>query len=129
MELTITKVSTFEVIPERFKGEDIPPKFIFRTPNTVDVTNFLYNGMTIHELVFSCFERFENKITLKDEKGKEINYTTYKELIEMGLNPALTDIHTDCVLEMSKQVTNEREKAQTTEKKSVSRGKSTKQAK
>lgn len=116
MEIKITQIEEFQVIPEEFKGEDAPPKFIFRTPNAIDYTNIVM-GSSIHELIFDCFLRFENKIILKDSKNKEIQYVTYKDFMEIGVSPTLTTIHQECVIAMSKKINELKEKAEKIAKK------------
>lgn len=117
MEIKINQIEEFEVIPDEFKGEDNPPKFIFRTPNTVDYTNLMFLGKSIHELIFDCFLRFENKPILKDSKGKELKYTDYKELMQFGMSPILTAIHTNCAVAMSEKINEIKSKADKTVKK------------
>jgi len=117
MEITVKQIEQFEVIPEIFKGEDKPPVFLFRTPNTIDITNFTFAGHSVHDLLFACSTGFKNKPVLKDEKGKEIKYTTYKELMQIGNCDALTEIHADCAIAMTKKIKEEKDKATETEKK------------
>lgn len=118
MEIKVNQVEEFEVIPEEFKGEDKPPKFIFRTPNTIDYTDVVFRGKSIHSLLFDCFLRFENKPILKDAKNKEIPYINYQGLMEIGASPVLAAIHTDCAIAMSNKIAELKEKASKTVKKS-----------
>lgn len=117
MEIKISQVEEFEVIPEEFKGEDNPPKFIFRTPTTIDYTNLAFLGKNINELLFDCFLRFEDKPILKDEKGKEIQYVAYRDFIQLGTSPMLTAIHNSCLNAMCKKIEEVKVKANKTAKK------------
>ena len=117
MEINITKTENFEVIPELFRGEDKPPKFIFRTPNTVDTLNILSTN-DINKLLFDCFIGFENKIELKDDKGKLINYLSYEQFVSVGICTELMEIHLECVNAMADKVNSIKEKANKTAKKS-----------
>jgi len=118
MEITVKQIETFEVIPDMFKGEDTPPSFIFRTPNTVDMTNLTCNQITVHGLLFDCFVEFKNKPVIKDGNGKAVKYTNYKELMEIGNSEILTLIHTECIIAMTSKINEVREKGAKTVKKS-----------
>jgi hypothetical protein len=118
MELTIKKSKEIKVIPECLAGEDNPPAFIFRKPNAADILSFSINGNNINELMYSCFVRFENKIIIKDENGMEKQYTSYKQLIEMGGSDILTEIHAECALAIHQAISKVEEKGAKTVKKS-----------
>ena len=117
MEITVKQIEQFEVIPEIFKGEDNPPVFLFRTPNTIDITNFSFAGHSVHDLLFACATGFKNKPVIKDDKGNEVKYATYKELMEIGNSTVLTEIHADCAIAMTSKITEEKAKADETVKK------------
>jgi len=117
VELIVNSSETFEIIPEIFKNEDKPPKFIFRTPNTADNLVFMTND-DIGKVLYRCFVSFENKIEIKDEKGKVRDYQTYEQFINLGSSPELMQIHIECLNKMAEKITQVREKAAKTQKKS-----------
>lgn len=118
MKLTIAKNNeNIEIIPEQFKKEKNPPKFIFRCPNSADVLNFLWGGQAIDEAIYNCFVGFENKIELADENGKAIEYNTYEEFIKAGLSPEIAIIHNQIRNEIALKLSDLIKEAQETEKK------------
>jgi hypothetical protein len=118
MKLTIAKNNeNIEIIPEQFKNEKNPPKFIFRTPNSADVLNFIWGGNAIDEAIYNCFLGFENKIELEDGDGKAINYNTYEEFIKAGASPEIAIIHNQIRNEIALKLTDLIQEAKTTEKK------------
>ena len=118
MKLVITKnQDNIEIIPEQFKNEKKPPKFIFRCPNSADVLNFIWGGSQIDEALYNCFIGFENKIELEDEKGKAIEYNTYEEFIKSGLSPEIAIIHNQIRNEIALKLSDLIKEAQATEKK------------
>ncbi|MBQ2391408.1 MAG: hypothetical protein II306_06525 [Clostridia bacterium] len=118
MKLTITKdLEDIEIVPEQFKNEKNPPKFIFRCPNSADVLNFIWGGNQIDEAIFNCFIGFENKIELEDEKGKKIDYSTYEEFIKIGLSPEIALIHNQIRNEIATKLNHLIQEAKNTEKK------------
>lgn len=121
MKLTVSKNDeNIEIIPEQFKDEKKPPKFIFRCPNSADVLNFLWGGRAIDEAVYNCFLAFENKIELSDENGKSIEYNSYEEFIKAGASPEIALIHNQIRNEIAIKLNELIKKAQETEKKSKS---------
>ena len=118
MKLVITKnQDNSEIIPEQFKNEKKPPKFIFRCPNSADVLNFIWGGSQIDEALYNCFIGFENKIELADENGKAIEYNTYEEFIKAGLSPEIAIIHNQIRNEIALKLSDLIKEAQATEKK------------
>ena len=118
MKLTINKKQeNIEIIPEQFKNEKNPPKFIFRCPNSADILNFIWGGAQIDEALYSCFIGFENKIELTDENGKDIEYNTYEEFIKAGLSPEIALIHNQIRNEIATKLNELIQEAKTTEKK------------
>lgn len=118
MKLVITKnQDNIEIIPEQFKNEKKPPKFIFRCPNSADVLNFIWGGSQIDEALYNCFIGFENKIELADENGKAIEYNTYEEFIKAGLSPEIAIIHNQIRNEIALKLSDLIKEAQATEKK------------
>ena len=60
MQIEIENLEEITVVPEKFKNEENPPKFIFKTPNAADVIDFqIFNDIT--RVANRCFVRFENK--------------------------------------------------------------------
>lgn len=117
MKLTVSKNDeNIEIIPEQFKDEKKPPKFIFRCPNSADVLNFLWGGRAIDEAVYNCFLAFENKIELSDENGKNIEYNSYEEFIKAGASPEIALIHNQIRNEIAIKLNELIKKAQETEK-------------
>lgn len=97
MKLTIVKKSEdMVVIPQAFKDEKNPPKFIFKCPDSSEILKFLWGGSAIDEAVYSCFLRFENKIELVDEKNNPIEYSTYEEFVKSGASTEIALIHNEC---------------------------------
>lgn len=117
MKIKINKSEEFVVIPSIFKEEENPPKFVFKTPTSEDILTFLFTN-NVHELLYSCFKEFENKIELEDGNGKPIEYKNYKDFVNVGSSPEIIAIHTECVIEMTNRVNAMQEKAVKTEKKS-----------
>lgn len=89
------KEDNLVIIPEQFKNEANPPKFIFRSPNSADVLQFIWGGSAIDEAIYGCFIAFENKIELSDENDKTIEYNTYEEFIKSGVSPEIALIHNE----------------------------------
>ena len=119
MKLKISKgLENIEIIPEQFKKEEKPPKFIFRCPNSADILSFLWGGQAIDEAVFNCFIGFENKIELFDENDKKIDYNTYEEFIKAGASAEIALIHNQIRNEIATKLTSLIQEAQKTEKKS-----------
>ena len=108
------------IIPEQFKNEDKPPKFIFRNPNSADVLNFIWGGSQIDEAIYNCFIGFENKIELEDAEGKALEYNTYEEFIKVGASPEIALIHNQIRNEIATKLTELIKEAKVTEKKSKS---------
>lgn len=118
MKLKISKNDkNIEVVPEQFKNEKNPPKFIFRCPNSADVLNFIWGGSAIDEAVYNCFLGFENKIELEDNEGKKIEYNTYEEFIKLGASPEIALIHNQIRNEIATVLNTMIQEAKTTEKK------------
>lgn len=117
------------VIPEQFKNEDKPPKFIFRCPNSADVLNFMWGGSQIDDAIYNCFIGFENKIELEDADGKALEYNTYEEFIKIGASPEIALIHNQIRNEIALKLTESIQEAKETEKKSKSPTQSGKKAK
>lgn len=118
MKITINKnQENIEIIPEQFKNEKKPPKFIFRCPNSADVLNFLWGGNAIDEALYNCFIGFENKIELTDENGKKIDYSNYEEFIKAGLSPEIALIHNQIRNEIATKLNDLIKEAKDTEKK------------
>lgn len=114
----IKKEENIEIIPEQFKNEKTPPKFIFRYPNSADVLNFLWGGNAIDEAVFNCFIGFENKIELTDEKDHKIEYNTYEEFIKSGASAEIALIHNQIRNTIALKLSELIQEAKQTEKKS-----------
>lgn len=118
MKLKIAKKQeNIEIIPEQFKNEKNPPKFIFRYPNSADVLNFIWGGNAIDEAVYNCFIGFENKIELEDNDGKNFEYNTYEEFIKAGASPEIAIIHNQIRNEIALKLTDLIKEAKATEKK------------
>lgn len=113
------------VIPSIYKDMENPPKFIFRSPNSQDMLNFLWGGNNTFEAVCNCFIGFENKIEL-EVNGKPYEYNTYKEFVNAGLNGDIALIHNECLNAVAKRLHEMANEAQKTEKKSLSPTNSTK---
>ena len=118
MRIQVTQFSeNIEVIPEIFKDEKNPPKFIFRNPNSSDLLKFIWGGNAIDEAVFNCFIKFENKIILEDKNGKEIEYNTFEDFVKCGLSPQIAVIFNECKTRISNELIKMLNEAQATEKK------------
>lgn len=120
MKLTVfeKKEDIIEYIPEQFKDEKKPPKFLFRSPNSSDVLRFMQGSISIDEAVFNCFLRFENKIELEDKNGKPIEYNTYSELVQNTVSVDIAIIHGNCRNLIAKKINEILAEAKKTEKKS-----------
>lgn len=119
MKLTITRnLENIEIIPDNFKNEQNPPKFIFKNPDSSDVLNFLWGGKNIDEAVYNCFLGFENKIELEDENGKSIEYNTYEEFIKAGVSGEIALIHNQIRNTLALALSDAIKKGNETEKKS-----------
>lgn len=118
MKLQVTQNSqNIEIIPEIFKEEKQPPKFIFRYPNSSDLLKFIWGGNAIDEAVFNCFIKFENKIILEDKDGKTIDYNTFEDFVKCGLCPEIAVIFNECKTRISNELIKMLNEAQQTEKK------------
>lgn len=113
----IQNTENIEVIPDIYKDMENPPKFIFRSPNSQDMLNFLWGGNNIFEAVCNCFIGFENKIEL-EVNGKPYEYNTYREFVNAGLNGDIAVIHNNCLNAFAKRLTEMAQEANKTEKKS-----------
>lgn len=119
MKLQVNKCSdNIEVIPEIFKDEKNPPKFIFRHPNSSDLLKFIWGGYEIDSAVYNCFIGFENKIELEDKDGKAINYNTFEEFVKCGLSSEIALIFNQCKQTISNELVKMLEEGKKTEKKS-----------
>lgn len=107
------------VTPSLYKEMENPPTFIFRSPNSQDMLNFLWGGNNIFEAVCNCFIRFENKIEL-EVNGKPYEYNTYREFVNAGFNGDIALIHNECLNAVAKRLHEMANEAQKTEKKSQS---------
>lgn len=118
MKLTVNNSNkNIEIIPEQFKNEKKPPKFIFRCPNSADVLNFIWGGSQIDEAIYNCFVGFENKIELSDENGKKIEYDTYEQFIKAGVSTEIAIIHNQIRNEIATKLNELIKEAKETEKK------------
>lgn len=113
----IQNTENIEVIPQIYKDMENPPKFVFRSPNSQDMLNFMWGGNNIFEGICNCFLYFENKIEL-EVNGKPYEYNTYKEFINIGLNGEIAVIHNDCIMAFTKRLNEMAAEAKKTEKKS-----------
>lgn len=104
------------VTPSLYKEMENPPTFIFRSPNSQDMLNFLWGGNNIFEAVCNCFIRFENKIEL-EVNGKPYEYNTYREFVNAGFNGDIALIHNECLNAVAKRLQDMAAEAQKTEKK------------
>lgn len=130
MKITVGKrEENIVIIPEQFKSEDKPPKFIFRNPNSADVLNFIWGGSQIDDAIYNCFIGFENKIELEDADGNALEYNTYEEFIKAGASPEIAFIHNQIKNEIALRLTDLIKEAKETEKKSKSPTHSGKKAK
>lgn len=84
------------VIPNIYKNMEKPPTFIFRSPNSQDMLNFLWGGNNVFEAVCNCFVGFENKIEL-ELNGKPYEYSDYRGFVNAGFNGDIALIHNDCM--------------------------------
>lgn len=107
------------VIPNIYKDMENPPKFIFRSPNSQDMLNFLLGGNNIFEAVCNCFVGFENKIEL-ELNGKAYEYHDYRGFINAGVHGDIALIHNDCMNAVALRLSEMAEEAKKTEKKSQS---------
>lgn len=118
MKLTIARnLENIEIIPDNFKNEKKPPKFIFKNPDSSDVLNFLWGGKNVDEAVYNCFLGFENKIELQDENGKNIEYNTYEEFIKAGVSGEIALIHNQIRNTLALALSDAIQKGNATEKK------------
>lgn len=118
MKLQVQKnTDKIEVIPEIFKDEKTPPKFIFRYPNSSDLLKFIWGGYAIDEAVYNCFIKFENKIELEDTDGKPIEYNTFEEFVKCGLSSEIALIFNQCKQKISDELVKMLDEAKKTEKK------------
>lgn len=118
MKLTVNKISdNIEIIPNQFKDEKNPPKFIFRTPNSSDMLKFIWGGNAIDEAVYNCFIGFENKIELQDKDGKSIEYANYEQFVKIGLSDEIALIHHQVRETLAKIIIEMQTEAKETEKK------------
>lgn len=118
MKIVVAKNNeNIEIIPEQFKNEKNPPKFIFRTPNSADVLGFIWGGAAVDDAIYNCFLGFENKIELEDNNGKKIDYNTYEEFIKLGASPEIALIHNQIRNEIAILLNKIIQEAKTTEKK------------
>ena len=119
MKLQVSKnTDLIEVIPDIFKDEKEPPKFIFRHPNSSDLLKFVWGGYAIDEAVYNCFLRFENKIELEDTDGKPIEYNSFEEFVKSGLSSEIALIFNQCKEKISQELVKMLSEAKKTEKKS-----------
>ena len=120
MELIIKKAKEIKVIPSCLQAEDAPPAFIFREPNALEIAGFYISGgglKPFNSILSDCFLRFENKLIIKDEKGEEIQYNSYEELLKLSGISTLTNIHQDCVAVISQKINELQTEVKKTEKK------------
>ena len=116
MQIEIENLEEITVVPEKFKNEENPPKFIFKTPNAADVIDFqIFNDIT--RVANRCFLRFENKPTLQKD-GKNLDYNTYAEFIGLGASGVINEIHAECCAKLLPVILGIKEQAEKTEKKS-----------
>lgn len=113
------------VVPSIYKDMEKPPKFIFRSPNSVDCLNFMFGGNNVFEAVCNCFIEFENKIELYNG-DKEITYNNYREFVNVGLSGDIALIHNECMNAVANRLMQMVDEAKKTEKKSQSPTNSTK---
>ena len=116
MQIEIENFVEITVVPEKFKNEENPPKFIFKTPNAADVIDFQIHG-DISRTANRCFLRFENKPVLKKD-GKPVEYTTYAQFIGLGASDLVNEIHAECCARLLPIIMGIKEQAEKTEKKS-----------
>mgnify|MGYP003292355732 CR=1 FL=1 len=128
MKITVKRSEELAITPLIFKDEKEPPVFVFRTPNSSDMLKFLWTKDLL-SVIDDCFVRFENKIEVTDENGKEIEYETYKEFINLGLSGEILAIHQECLNKITEKLNEMTEQAENVEKKSKSGMKSSKAGK
>lgn len=116
MQIEIENFEEITVVPEKFKNEENPPKFIFKTPNAADVIDFQIHS-DISRVANRCFVRFENKPTLQKD-GKAVEYNNYAQFIGLGLSDIINEIHSECCARLLPIIMGIKEKAEKTEKKS-----------
>ena len=120
MRLQIAQNNEFiEVVPSIYKDMEKPPKFIFRSPNSVDCLDFMFGGYNAFNAACNLFIGFENKIELVNG-DKEIKYNDYREFIMAGVAGDIALIHNECMDAITKRLGQMINEAQTTEKKSQS---------
>ncbi len=118
MKLSIIQnTENIVVIPRIYKDMENPPTFIFRSPNSQDMLNFLWGGNNVFEALCNCFIGFENKIEL-EVNGKPYEYSDYRGFINAGVSGDIALIHNDCMNAVAKRLTEMAEEAKKTEKKS-----------
>lgn len=116
MEIQLQELKEITIIPELFKDEPNPPKFVFRHPNAADIIDFkVFND--ISRTCSRCFLRFENKPVLKKD-SKTLEYDSYAEFIGLGASDAINKIHAECSARLIPIILGIQEKAKETEKKS-----------
>lgn len=123
----IQNTENIVVIPSIYKDMENPPTFIFRSPNSQDMLNFLWGGNNVFEAVCNCFVEFKNKIEL-EVNGKPYEYSNYREFVNAGIHGDIALIHNDCMNAVALRLTEMAEKARKTEKKSQSLTNSTQKA-
>lgn len=112
----IQNTENIVVIPNIYKDMENPPTFIFRSPNSQDMLNFLWGGNNVFEAVCNCFIGFENKIEL-EVNGKPYEYHDYRGFINAGFNGDIALIHNDCMNAIALRLTEMAKEARKTEKK------------
>lgn len=115
MEIELQNLEEIIVVPERFKDDENPPKFVFRTPNAADTIDYqVFNDLS--RVATRCFLRFENKPVLKKD-NKTLEYNTYSEFIGLGASSTINLIHSECCAALIPVLLGIKEKAEKTEKK------------
>lgn len=117
MKIVVKRAEELSITPLAFKNETNPPTFVFRTPTSSDMLKFLWTKDMV-SVIDDCFVRFENKIEVTDENGKEIEYNTYKEFVNLGLSGEILAIHQECLTKITEKLNQMTEEAENTEKKS-----------
>lgn len=105
------------VTPSIYKAMENPPKFIFRSPNSQDMLNFLWGGNNVFEAICNCFVAFENKIEL-EVNGKPYEYNDYRGFVNAGMHGDIALIHNDCMNAVALRLNEMVKEAAKTEKKS-----------
>ena len=101
MKIT-AKTKDIVVTPSMCEGDDTF-SIVFRYPTQVDLlklASIADNGEAI-TFVNGLFKEFVNKPTLEDEDGKEIDYTSFADLMGYG-GEQLTSILADVLQEFQK---------------------------